>query len=117
MRSYSVYLRIINFSLLILFCSRQLPSSIKMKYSTGMSVDKTAVNKRKGKSKEGETDDVEPQVCKRNDRHLTTLDIFAGCGGLSEGLQQSGINLFTASSVPFENQMNERDGCYRRCCY
>jgi DNA (cytosine-5)-methyltransferase 1 len=31
---------------------------------------------------------------KPQEDRLTTLDIFAGCGGLSEGLQQSGTRIF-----------------------
>lgn len=50
-----------------------------------------ASRKKKGKCKEGENDsEVEKQGDLSQDRHLATLDIFAGCGGLSEGLQQSG---------------------------
>lgn len=45
--------------------------------------------KKKGKCKEGEND---LDVDKLKENRLATLDIFAGCGGLSEGLQQSGIS-------------------------
>lgn len=52
--------------------------------------------KRKGKSVEREAgldcidkkQDAAPKNC------LATLDIFAGCGGLSEGLHQSGNTFF-----------------------
>ncbi|KAK3027761.1 hypothetical protein RJ639_042253 [Escallonia herrerae] len=68
---------------------KQLSSSIKIKYSTGKVGDDSASRKKKGKCKEGENDvDVEALKEKR----LATLDIFAGCGGLSEGLQQSGVS-------------------------
>lgn len=48
----------------------------------------SSIRKNKGKSKEGE-DDFDSEKSKLN--CLATMDIFAGCGGLSEGLQQSGI--------------------------
>lgn len=55
-------------------------------------VNEAAIRKRKGKSKEGEndiemTDNQESSGLKNS---LATLDIFAGCGGLSEGLQKAG---------------------------
>lgn len=67
----------------------QLPSNIKLQYSTGKSNDDSASRKKKGKCKEGEND-TEPEKVVSNEHRLTTLDIFAGCGGLSEGLEQSG---------------------------
>lgn len=68
----------------------QLPSNIKLQYSTGKSNDDSASRKKKGKCKEGEND-TEPEKVVSNEHRLTTLDIFAGCGGLSEGLEQSGM--------------------------
>lgn len=55
-------------------------------------VNEAAVRKRKGKSKEGESD-IEMTDIKSSAviNRLSTLDIFAGCGGLSEGLQKAGI--------------------------
>lgn len=54
-----------------------------------------ASRKRKGKCKEGETDlEMEKQKEASQGNNLATLDIFAGCGGLSEGLQRSG-NFFS----------------------
>jgi DNA (cytosine-5)-methyltransferase 1 len=52
-------------------------------------VDEVAIAKRKGKAIETE-DPVEIQAPKVLPS-LSSLDIFAGCGGLSEGLHQSGI--------------------------
>ncbi|KAL7082283.1 hypothetical protein ACP275_14G089700 [Erythranthe tilingii] len=76
---------------------RQLPSQIKIKYSTGQLNtevnDDVTARKKKGKCKEGEMDSESAklkEVPKQN--CLTTLDIFAGCGGLSEGLEQSGAS-------------------------
>lgn len=48
-----------------------------------------AAAKGKGKAVEG-ADDMDTEERPQDDGKLTTLDIFAGCGGLSEGLQQSG---------------------------
>lgn len=69
----------------------QLPAHIKLRYSTGK-LDSDAVSrKKKGKSKEGETDlEIEKPIEASQEKRLATLDIFAGCGGLSEGLHQSG---------------------------
>lgn len=50
--------------------------------------------KAKGKGKAVEED--QPTVCNGVDNHenrLSTLDIFAGCGGLSEGLHQAGSSV------------------------
>ncbi|KAK7283728.1 hypothetical protein RIF29_13469 [Crotalaria pallida] len=64
-----------------------LPAHIKVKYSSGQT-DDAAARKRKGKCKKRESI---PDPEKADEKCLATLDIFAGCGGLSEGLQQSGI--------------------------
>lgn len=54
-------------------------------------VDETAIRKKKGKCIAAEDDlKVEEQSDASRGNCLATLDIFAGCGGLSEGLQQSG---------------------------
>ncbi|KAK7251127.1 hypothetical protein RIF29_34055 [Crotalaria pallida] len=70
---------------------KKLPAHIKVKYSSGHTAD-AAARKRKGKSIEGENI-PEPENGRKtsDEKRLATLDIFAGCGGLSEGLQQSGI--------------------------
>lgn len=67
-----------------------MPAHIKVKYSSGHTADATA-RKRKGKSKEGDSIS-EPDLERKtsSEKCLATLDIFAGCGGLSQGLQQSG---------------------------
>lgn len=80
-----------------LHCSfGQLPAHIKLRYSTGDVDGSAASRKKKGKCKEGEEDlEYEKQKEALKDNRLATLDIFAGCGGLSEGLQHSGkLSLF-----------------------
>lgn len=67
----------------------QLPSHVKLQYSAGQLNDDATFRKKKGKCKEGEND-TEPEKVVSDEHRLTTLDIFAGCGGLSEGLEQSG---------------------------
>ncbi|CAN4101552.1 unnamed protein product [Withania somnifera] len=69
---------------------KKLPVQIKLKYSK-VKLDDATSRKRKGKGKEGEDEvgelnESSPRNC------LATLDIFAGCGGLSEGLQHSGVS-------------------------
>ncbi|GAU28856.1 hypothetical protein TSUD_21930, partial [Trifolium subterraneum] len=68
---------------------KKLPAHIKVIYSSGHTTD-AAARKKKGKSKKGDSIS-EPELEKRtsNEKRLATLDIFAGCGGLSEGLHQS----------------------------
>ncbi|PRQ47202.1 putative DNA (cytosine-5-)-methyltransferase [Rosa chinensis] len=79
---------------------KQLPANIRVKYST-VGGDPES-RKRKGKCKEGE--DV-PEVQKQRDdsdhKRLATLDIFAGCGGLSEGLHQAGVSV-TKWAIEYE---------------
>ncbi|KAK6143798.1 hypothetical protein DH2020_024146 [Rehmannia glutinosa] len=81
---------------------KQLPSHIKIKYSTGKLNDDATSRKNKGKCKEGE---IEPEFAKLKEasqgNRLTTLDIFAGCGGLSEGLEQAGVSL-TKWAIEYE---------------
>ncbi|XP_004287724.1 PREDICTED: DNA (cytosine-5)-methyltransferase 1-like [Fragaria vesca subsp. vesca] len=79
---------------------KQLPANIRVKYST-VGGD-TESRKRKGKCKEGE--DVPEAEQQRDDsehKRLATLDIFAGCGGLSEGLHQAGVSI-TKWAIEYE---------------
>ncbi|WJX71695.1 DNA (cytosine-5)-methyltransferase 1 [Trifolium repens] len=71
---------------------KKLPAHIKVKYSSGHTAD-AAARKKKGKCKEGDSIS-EPDLERKssNEKRLATLDIFAGCGGLSEGLHQSGVS-------------------------
>ncbi|KAJ1403962.1 S-adenosyl-L-methionine-dependent methyltransferase [Sesbania bispinosa] len=73
---------------------KKLPADIKVRYSSGYTGD-AAARKGKEKSNEGETitERVKERKTSSDEKRLATLDIFAGCGGLSEGLQKSGISL------------------------
>ncbi|PRQ32904.1 putative DNA (cytosine-5-)-methyltransferase [Rosa chinensis] len=79
---------------------KQLPVHIKVRHSA-VGGDAES-RKKKGKCKEGE--DV-PEVEKQRDdsehKRLATLDIFAGCGGLSEGLHQAGVSV-TKWAIEYE---------------
>ncbi|KAH7865338.1 hypothetical protein Vadar_005343 [Vaccinium darrowii] len=70
---------------------KQLSAHIKFSPSKERIVDEATKSKNKGKCIEGESNFRE-----QNDvslvKGLATLDIFAGCGGLSEDLQQSGVS-------------------------
>ncbi|KAF3779370.1 DNA cytosine-5-methyltransferase 1B [Nymphaea thermarum] len=69
---------------------KQLPASVRFESSKAKAKDK-------GKGIQGEEErqasgkDVEGDI--ETSERLATLDIFAGCGGLSEGLQQSGVSV------------------------
>ncbi|KAI7755349.1 hypothetical protein M8C21_026116, partial [Ambrosia artemisiifolia] len=73
---------------------KQLPVNVKLSPPKENFVNEAAIRKRKGKSKEGESDvdmaDNQQSSASRN--RLATLDIFAGCGGLSGGLQKAGAS-------------------------
>ena len=74
-------------------CLNQLPTNVKL-----VTLTRKAPASKKNKGKQicddeqvgSEKDTVMPENC------LATLDIFAGCGGLSEGLQLSG-NVFPSA--------------------
>ncbi|CAG9786638.1 unnamed protein product [Diatraea saccharalis] len=58
-------------------------------------VGRTDKVKDKGKGKGKSSKPAEPNMAKKEEvaiRPLRTLDVFAGCGGLSEGLHQAGIS-------------------------
>lgn len=71
----------------------QLPANIKLG-SSDKKVDTTSLRttRAKGKGKARVDDEVQEQQNLEEEKSppLATLDIFAGCGGLSEGLHQSG---------------------------
>ncbi|XP_059648301.1 DNA (cytosine-5)-methyltransferase 1A-like isoform X2 [Cornus florida] len=90
---------------------KQLPAHIKLSPSKEWVVDVTVNRKKKGKMKEGENgfDAIDRQEDASQTNRLATLDIFAGCGGLSEGLQQSGVSL-TKWAIEYEDAAGEAFG-------
>ncbi|KFK37543.1 dna methyltransferase 2 [Arabis alpina] len=66
---------------------KQVPANIKMDFSTIK--NDILLRKKKGKGVESETDS---RIAKPSEMRLATLDIFAGCGGLSHGLEQAGVS-------------------------
>ncbi|KAL2231357.1 UNVERIFIED_CONTAM: DNA (cytosine-5)-methyltransferase 1B [Sesamum indicum] len=80
---------------------KQLPSHIKLRYSTRQLND-DSTSRKKGKCKEGEIDSESAKMKEASEgNRLSTLDIFAGCGGLSEGLEQSGVS-FAKWAIEYE---------------
>ncbi|WOK98331.1 DNA (cytosine-5)-methyltransferase 1B-like [Canna indica] len=86
---------------------KQLPAHVKVTSLTGKA-DLAASRKNKGKGKC--VDDLQDSSGKWNDvpreNRLATLDIFAGCGGLSEGLQRSGAS-YTKWAIEYEQPAGE----------
>ncbi|MQL91974.1 hypothetical protein Taro_024602 [Colocasia esculenta] len=88
---------------------KQLPPNIKIKSQVGNVVQDSALtkNKGKGKCKEGEEkDEVDQSKGEAPENRLVTLDIFAGCGGLSEGLQKSGVSI-TKWAIEYDQAAGE----------
>ncbi|KAG8364016.1 hypothetical protein BUALT_Bualt19G0082400 [Buddleja alternifolia] len=86
---------------------KQLPSNINLRYSAGKLNDGATSRKNKGKCKEGE---IDSEFIKQNESRLTTLDIFAGCGGLSEGLEKSGKLHLRVSNTKWAIEYEEAAG-------
>ncbi|XP_042490225.1 DNA (cytosine-5)-methyltransferase 1A-like [Macadamia integrifolia] len=82
-----------------------LPTNVRLESSK---VDASTTRKRKGKGKEGESDPgiLDKQVDASQKSSLATLDIFSGCGGLSEGLEKSGVSV-TKWAIEYEEPAGE----------
>lgn len=87
---FNIFFSLIN--LFLFFLKFQLPGSVKLSSPSERQISDAAQRKKKGKCKEGEIipDENENKKDLPLENRLATLDIFAGCGGLSEGLQQAG---------------------------
>ncbi|KAK2987011.1 hypothetical protein RJ640_024909 [Escallonia rubra] len=87
---------------------KQLPSHLQLSPPKESVVGDAAIRKRKGKSNEGENDfsGIESQEDAFPKKCLAALDIFAGCGGLSEGLQKSGATV-TKWAIEYEEPAGE----------
>ncbi|XP_072988896.1 DNA (cytosine-5)-methyltransferase 1B-like isoform X2 [Typha latifolia] len=85
---------------------KQLPANVKLMFLTQKATNTTS---RRNKGKEvcnGEQADSGKLSNLPQENRLSTLDIFAGCGGLSEGLQQSGVS-FTKWAIEYEQPAGE----------
>ncbi|KAG6493708.1 hypothetical protein ZIOFF_048702 [Zingiber officinale] len=83
---------------------KQLPANIKVS-SLKIKEDQIAYRKKKGKEKCGDEFSAKLTDVSR-ENHLATLDIFAGCGGLSAGLQHSGVS-YTKWAIEYEEPAGE----------
>lgn len=90
---------------------KQLPANVKLSTLKSPTMkgkstaDEFANAKRKGKAIESE-ESVKEQISVKPLPSLSSLDIFAGCGGLSEGLHQSGVAL-TKWAIEYEHPAAE----------
>lgn len=84
---------------------KKLPANVKLTSVTRESEKVSKKNKGKEKCKE-EPDTVDKVKHVSEEDSLATLDIFAGCGGLSEGLQQAGASV-TKWAIEYEQPAGE----------
>lgn len=84
---------------------KQLPAKVKLSSPKEGFVDDAAIRKKKGKCIEGDNgfDELKDMSSTNS---LVTLDIFAGCGGLSEGLEKSGVSK-TKWAIEYEEPAGE----------
>lgn len=75
-----------------------MPASVLLRTFAGKAASAPSSRKSKGKSKMGEETEPDYSIEKQETR-LATLDIFAGCGGLSEGLNNAGLNIFSSFKI------------------
>ncbi|KAH9684673.1 DNA (cytosine-5)-methyltransferase 1B [Citrus sinensis] len=86
---------------------KQLPPHIETSVLKESVADDTACRKINGKCKEEKHDGaVDKQTDALHKNRLATLDIFAGCGGLSDGLQQAGVSI-TNWAIEYEQPAGE----------
>ncbi|KAJ3674716.1 hypothetical protein LUZ60_005332 [Juncus effusus] len=88
---------------------KQLPASVRLN-ALPQRASNCVSRKNKGKQVV-EEDQSEPAKSAKwkdvpKENRLSTLDIFAGCGGLSEGLQQSGVS-YTKWAIEYEEPAGE----------
>ncbi|KAH9684618.1 DNA (cytosine-5)-methyltransferase 1B [Citrus sinensis] len=84
-----------------------LPPHIKTSVLKERVSDDTAYRKINGKCKEEKHDGaVDKQTDAVHKNRLATLDIFASCGGLSDGLQQAGVSI-TNWAIEYEQPARE----------
>ncbi|XP_057547555.1 DNA (cytosine-5)-methyltransferase 1A-like [Amaranthus tricolor] len=81
--------------------TKQLPGNVKLG-----STDDESLSRKKGKGKQIEDDELIKSEDDTPKTQLATLDIFAGCGGLSEGLEQSGVSQ-TKWAIEYEEPAGE----------
>ncbi|XP_078430166.1 DNA (cytosine-5)-methyltransferase 1B-like [Wolffia australiana] len=81
---------------------KQLPANAKIFSRTSKPEASKAPVKNKGKAKCGGGENEEEVT----EKYLATLDIFAGCGGLSEGLERSGVSR-TKWAIEYEEPAGE----------
>uniref|UniRef100_A0A803KRA2 DNA (cytosine-5-)-methyltransferase n=1 Tax=Chenopodium quinoa TaxID=63459 RepID=A0A803KRA2_CHEQI len=83
---------------------KQLPSNVRL----NSMIDESMSRRKKGKAIEGEDDEPVKQKGESLKKQLATLNIFAGCGGLSEGLEQSGKIWYSGSWSLWFSQSRKR---------
>ncbi|XP_020578797.1 DNA (cytosine-5)-methyltransferase 1B-like [Phalaenopsis equestris] len=85
---------------------KQLPSNSKLWATIRSTLNPCKMKKGKEKCEEGQQTERNMWKELPQENRLATLDIFAGCGGLSEGLQQSGAT-FTKWAIEYEEAAGE----------
>ncbi|KAH7279981.1 hypothetical protein KP509_37G046300 [Ceratopteris richardii] len=89
---------------------KQLPANVKLSSLRNslkgkLASDDVALAKRKGKAVESD-EPVEGMAPAKPCPSISSLDIFAGCGGLSEGLHQAGVAM-TKWAIEYEHPAAE----------
>lgn len=80
----------------------QLPANIKLSLVKERAVNDAVKRKQKGKGRTGEVDAETTGVTEAlHKNRLATLDIFAGCGGLSDGLEKAGMHSLSSFTLSF----------------